>query len=65
MEPFYIIFIAVVKIDLLTYVCRWFERSDAARAVVEGFKSEGLKIPPATAIAHQLIKSWVKMSSNL
>lgn len=44
---------------------KWFDRSDAARAVVEGFKSEGLKIPPVTAIAHQLIKSWVKMSSNL
>ena len=49
----------------MQFVFRWFDRSEAARAVVEGFKSEGLKIPPATAIAHQLIKSWVKMSSNL
>jgi len=45
---------------------RWFERSEVATALVEGFKRpEGLIVPPPYAIAHQLMKAWLQMSSNL
>lgn len=45
---------------------KWFDKAVVAEALVEGYdRSEGIKIPPPFAIAHQLIKSWVQMSSNL
>lgn len=36
---------------------RWFTRAEAAR-LVAGEPVDGCTIPPATAIAHQLIRSW-------
>lgn len=45
---------------------QWFTRAEVAKAVAEGFRrEEGLIIPPKNAIAHQLMKTWVQMSSNL
>uniref|UniRef100_H2Z6A0 NAD(+) diphosphatase n=1 Tax=Ciona savignyi TaxID=51511 RepID=H2Z6A0_CIOSA len=44
---------------------RWFERSEVARSISEGFhRKEGLVVPPRTAIAHQLIKAWLQRSYN-
>lgn len=36
---------------------RWVERA-TARDLIEGKQVEGLKLPPAIAIAHHLIKAW-------
>jgi NAD+ diphosphatase len=38
---------------------RWFTREQAARAVYEPARSEGLSIPPPMAIGHHLVKAWV------
>lgn len=45
---------------------RWFDKSEVAAAYVEGFaRSEGLLIPPAYAIANQLIKTWLETNPAL
>jgi NAD+ diphosphatase len=36
---------------------RWIERS-VARELIEGKQVDGLRVPPAIAIAHHLIKTW-------
>jgi NAD+ diphosphatase len=36
---------------------RWIERS-VARALIEGKKVDGVRVPPPIAIAHHLIKTW-------
>ena len=36
---------------------RWFSRAEAAR-LVAGEAVDGCSIPPATAIAHHLIRAW-------
>lgn len=38
---------------------RWFSREDAAR-MLAGTHPEGLSVPPATAIAHLLVRDWVE-----
>ena len=38
---------------------RWFPREDAAR-MLEGTHPDGLTVPPATAIAHLLVRDWVE-----
>lgn len=44
---------------------RWFPKSEVAAAYVEGFnKKEGLLIPPAYAIANQLVGHWLKMQQS-
>ncbi|XP_078484635.1 NAD-capped RNA hydrolase NUDT12 isoform X3 [Ciona intestinalis] len=44
---------------------RWFDKPEVAKAIVEGFgRKEGLVVPPHTAIAHHLIKTWVQRNSN-
>nr|XP_009858585.1 peroxisomal NADH pyrophosphatase NUDT12 isoform X1 [Ciona intestinalis] len=44
---------------------RWFDKPEVAKAILEGFgRKEGLVVPPHTAIAHHLIKTWVQRNSN-
>lgn len=38
---------------------RWFSRAEAAR-MLAGTHPEGLTVPPATAIAHLLLRDWVE-----
>ncbi|MBB5756204.1 NAD+ diphosphatase [Methylorubrum rhodinum] len=38
---------------------RWFSREDAAR-MLAGTHPEGFSVPPATAIAHLLVRDWVE-----
>jgi len=42
---------------------RWFPRAEAAQ-MLAGQHPNGLFVPPPTAIAHQLIKSWIASSSS-
>jgi len=42
---------------------RWFPRAEAAQ-MLAGQHPNGLFVPPPTAIAHQLIKSWIATSSS-
>jgi NAD+ diphosphatase len=39
--------------------CRWFERG-AVRAMLDGAHPEGLRAPPAMAIAHRLMRLWAE-----
>ncbi|CAK8694442.1 unnamed protein product [Clavelina lepadiformis] len=56
--------ITVDKVELED--AQWFERAEVAKAVAEGFtRAEGLKVPTPNAIAYQLIKAWLTMTSNL
>lgn len=44
---------------------RWFTKREVAAAYIEGFdKKDGLLIPPAYAIANQLIGYWLKMQQS-
>ncbi|NXG42782.1 NUD12 pyrophosphatase, partial [Psilopogon haemacephalus] len=43
---------------------RWFTREEVMQVLIEGSKSSFI-VPPSQAIAHQLIKHWVGMNTNL
>nr|CAB3264485.1 peroxisomal NADH pyrophosphatase NUDT12 [Phallusia mammillata] len=55
-----------MKSICIFYSVRWFDRAEVATALIEGFKRPtGLIVPPHYAIAHQLMKAWLQMTSNL
>lgn len=43
---------------------RWFTRQQVIDVIVKGTKP-AFTMPPRQAIAHQLVKHWIGMSSNL
>ncbi|KAJ1208378.1 hypothetical protein NDU88_003764 [Pleurodeles waltl] len=43
---------------------RWFTKDQVVDVLIKG-KSGSFFVPPRQAIAHQLIKHWIKMNSNL
>uniref|UniRef100_A0A8C5MD24 NAD-capped RNA hydrolase NUDT12 n=1 Tax=Leptobrachium leishanense TaxID=445787 RepID=A0A8C5MD24_9ANUR len=55
----------VIKVDKIEIEeARWFSREQVVDAVLKG-NHESLFVPPRQAIAHQLIKHWIGMNSNL
>ena len=48
-----------IKLDDELELCRWFSR-DETRAILENTHPEGFWAPPKTAIAHQLMRSFVE-----
>lgn len=48
-----------IKLDDELELCRWFSR-DETRAILENTHPEGFWAPPETAIAHQLMRSFVR-----
>ncbi|XP_075037550.1 NAD-capped RNA hydrolase NUDT12 [Mixophyes fleayi] len=43
---------------------RWFTREQVVEALIKG-NQQSLVVPPRHAIAHQLVKHWIGMNSNL
>lgn len=54
--------ITVDKIEIED--ARWFTREQVVEALIKG-NQQSLVVPPRHAIAHQLIKHWIGMNSNL